>query len=368
VAAGIQRRTRRSSLEASLRELASLVEAGGGIVAARVSQILARPSPTYVGSGKLVELAQLVRERCLDLVVCDDELKPSQQRAIENALEIKVIDRTALILDIFATRAKTREGRLQVQLAQSEYLLPRLAGQWAHLERLGGGIGTRGPGEAQIETDRRLVRRQILTIKKQLEQVRLQRSQRRQNRTKNEVQSVSLVGYTNAGKSALFNWLVRGEVTVRDQLFSTLDTTTRGLYLPSGGETTINDTVGFVRKLPPVLVAAFRATLEELNHSDLLIHVVDANNCEAREQIEVVDSVLSQIGLSNMPRILVFNKLDLLDDDVDTGNLYSASRSTIREVKTSAKTGEGVEELRLAIGEAMRPTTDETGVLGDGAN
>ncbi len=245
-----------------------------------------------------------------DVVLFDDELSPSQQRNIEEALTVKVIDRTALILDIFARRARTREGALQVELAQHEYLLPRLAGQWSHLERLGGGIGTRGPGETQIETDRRLVRARITHLKAQLDQVRRHRSLYRRRRAKQGVPVVALVGYTNAGKSTLMNALSKSAVLAEDKLFATLDPVTRKVGLPGGGFFLLTDTVGFIQKLPTGLVAAFRATLEELTDADLLLHVVDITHPNAAEQAETVEQTLAGLDVATKPRLTVLNKVD----------------------------------------------------------
>jgi GTP-binding protein HflX len=256
------------ALEDSLAELSELARAAGANPVERVTQSMHKPSPTYVGKGKIEELAHTVKHTEVDTVIFDDELSPNQQKTLEDKLGVKVIDRTALILDVFAQRAWSREGRLQIELAQTEYLLPRLAGQWSHLERLGGGVGTRGPGETQIETDRRLVRRKLSRVKKEIAQVQSQRDQQRMQRTGGNAKIVSLVGYTNAGKSALFNKITSSGVIERNQLFSTLDTTTRKMWLPSGVSATISDTVGFVHKLPPILVAAFRATLEEALEAD----------------------------------------------------------------------------------------------------
>ncbi len=343
-------------LEESLDELGELAHAAGARVQGRFTQTLNRPSPTYLGKGRLESLKAKVAGNGIDTAIFDDELTPTQQRTLEKKLEVKVIDRTALILDVFARRARTREGQLQIELAQTEYLLPRLAGQWSHLERLGGGIGTRGPGETQIETDRRLVRGRLLKIKRDLDRVINQRASQRRKRALGAARRVSLVGYTNAGKSALFNRLVSGAVPSRNQLFSTLDTTTRKLFLPSGGSATLSDTVGFVHKLPTVLVASFRATLEELHEADLLLHVVDVSGRHAAEQAQVVDETLDSMGLSGKPRILALNKLDLVAGGPDAeGQLrrIQTGRSEIRIVLTSALEGWGIRQLREAIEEEV---------------
>ncbi|MDP3063032.1 MAG: GTPase HflX [Chloroflexota bacterium] len=300
------------SLKESLAELGQLARTAGATVVAEVEQRLDRPTPHYVGSGKLEEIRALHQENRASTVIFDDELTPSQQRNLEEALHTKVIDRTALILDIFSRHARTREGRLQVELAQHEYLLPRLTGQWSHLERLGGGIGTRGPGESQLETDRRLIRTRIQKLKEQLEEVRTHRALYQDRRREAGVSVVSLVGYTNAGKSTLFNAISGAGVRVEDGLFSTLDPVTRRIRLSDGRPVLITDTVGFVQKLPAKLVASFSATLEELRQADLLVHVIDLTHAKAAEQAQVVDETLARLGVERKPRLLAFNKLDLL--------------------------------------------------------
>lgn len=299
----------------SLDELAQLAHTAGAGVVGTMIQRLDKPSPTYLGKGKLAELAQRKGELNYNVVIFDTELSPTQQRNLENVLQVKVIDRTALILDIFARRARTREGQLQVELAQHQYLLPRLAGQWSHLERLGGGIGTRGPGESQIETDRRLIRNRIRRLKTELEEVRRRRELYRQRRRKAGIPIVSLVGYTNAGKSTLLNALSQASVPAEDKLFSTLDPVTRRLTLPDNQQFLLTDTVGFIRKLPTTLVAAFRATLEELAEADLLLHIVDVTHPQAVEQCQTVEDILSDLGLATKPRLTVLNKVDLLSND-----------------------------------------------------
>ena len=342
------------TLEDSLAELSELARAAGANPIARFSQSMNKPSPTYIGKGKIDELHHAIKHKKVDTAIFDDELSPNQQKTLEDKLEVKVIDRTALILDVFAQRARSREGTLQIELAQTEYLLPRLAGQWSHLERLGGGVGTRGPGETQIETDRRLVRRKLQRVKKELTKVRSQRDQQRQRRTDGEVRIVSLVGYTNAGKSALFNKITSSDVIERNQLFSTLDATTRRMYLPSGTAATISDTVGFVHKLPPILVAAFRTTLEEALEADLLIQVVDVSSPYAVEQERVVTDQLADMGISDTPRILVLNKQDLVVDDPDEPmDLEVLDQINVTEfnrvVTTSATKGWGMSDLRDSI-------------------
>jgi GTP-binding protein HflX len=273
------------------------------------------PAPThdyYIGRGKIEELLALKSTEPYTLAIFDDELTPNQQQNLEEALEVKVIDRAALILDIFAKRARTHEGRLQVELAQHQYLLPRLAGQWSHLERLGGGIGTRGPGESQLETDRRLIRRKIQRLQEQTEEIRRRRAQYRRQREKSGIPVVALVGYTNAGKSTLLNALCRADVLADERLFATLDPTTRRLTLPDGNTVLLTDTVGFIRKLPPTIINAFRATLEELTEASLLLHVVDLSSPDATEQCQTVEDILNDLGLADKPRLTILNKIDLL--------------------------------------------------------
>ena len=297
----------------SLDELALLTDTAGAKVVGQVVQRLQRPnSAYYVGRGKVQEIASQRVSLDYSVVILDDELSPSQQRNLEDALKVKVLDRTALILDIFAQHARTREGRLQVELAQHQYLLPRLRGQWSHLERLEGRIGTRGPGETQLETDRRLIRNKIQHLKADLERVRRQRSLYRRRRARQGIPVVSFVGYTNAGKSTLMRALSGADVLVEDKLFATLDPVTRRLRLPAGGTALLTDTVGFIHKLPAQLVAAFRATLEELAEADLLLHVVDITHPNTAEQSQTVEDTLTALGLTEKPRITVLNKVDLL--------------------------------------------------------
>ena len=305
------------SVEESLEELALLARTAGAEVVSTISQRLDKHSHRYLGTGKLEELKLLLSEGDCSLAIFDDELTPTQQRNLENALEIKVIDRTALILDIFSRHASTREGQLQVELAQHQYLLPRLVGQWSHLERLGGGIGTRGPGETQLETDRRLIRRRIQKLQQELELVRQRRVSYMSRRKQARLPVVSLVGYTNAGKSTLFNALSNADVTVRDKLFSTLDPVTRRVRLPGGTQALLTDTVGFINKLPPAVIAAFRATLQELQEADLLLHVLDITQPKAPEQAQVVEDTLVELALSATSRLMVVNKMDLVAPAVD---------------------------------------------------
>ena len=319
------------TLDDTLGELRHLTESAGAEVVGTVQQRADRLTPTYIGKGKLEELQELIEEKSASVVIFDDELTPTQQRNLESVIsprtftrngeqtEVKVIDRTALILDVFGRHASTYEGKLQVELAQHEYLLPRLAGQWSHLERLGGGIGTRGPGETQIETDRRLVRRRLQKIKSELDGVRRRRTLHMDRRKKSAIPMATLVGYTNAGKSTLFNALVNvgtgGDASLAaNQLFSTLDPVTRRIRLPSGAPLLLSDTVGFIQKLSPNVIAAFRATLDELDRADVLLHVIDVSHPKAPEQTEVVEQTLEELGLGDRPRLLVINKMDLLTD------------------------------------------------------
>ena len=322
------------TLEDTLGELRHLAESAGADVVGVVHQRADRLTPTYIGKGKLDELRDQIEEKSASVVIFDDELTPTQQRNLEAAIaprsftrsgeqnEVKIIDRTALILDVFGRHASTYEGKLQVELAQHEYLLPRLAGQWSHLERLGGGIGTRGPGETQIETDRRLVRRRLQKIRSELDGVRRRRTLHMDRRKKSAIPMATLVGYTNAGKSTLFNALARsgsepdGSASLAaDQLFSTLDPVTRRIRLPSGAPLLLSDTVGFIQKLSPNVIAAFRATLDELDRADVLLHVIDVSHPKAPEQTEVVEQTLEDLGLGDRPRLLVINKMDLLTDE-----------------------------------------------------
>ena len=302
-------------VKSSLDELEQLARSAGAEVVGRMVQKLKAPLRTqYLGTGKLEELVNLKSEKQFNTVIFDDELTPLQQLTLEQALRVKVIDRAALILDIFAKRAKTSEGQLQVELAQLEYLLPRISGQWGNPDRMGGGIGTRGPGESKLEVDRRGVEHHIQTIRKKLEEVRRHRALYRVRRRRTGIPVVSLVGYTNAGKSTLMNALTRADVLTRSQLFSTLDPTTRRLRLPDGETVLLTDTVGFIQKLPPAIIAAFRATLEELSEADILIHVVDLTSHNAVEQCGTVENILDDLGVLNKPRLTTLNKIDLMLD------------------------------------------------------
>jgi GTPase len=303
------------SINDSLEELSRLVKIAGGEPVGRLSQNLEAPSYAYyLGKGKINELLRFKEITHYDTVAFDDELSPRQQRSLEEILEVKVIDRTVLILDIFAKQARSREGKLQVELAQHKYLLPRLVGQWRHLERLGGGIGTRGPGETQLETDRRLIRKRISRLQSKIDEIREYRNLYRKRRKMSSIPIIAIVGYTNAGKSTLFNALSKADVTVEDKFFSTLDPVTRRLALSSGQIALITDTVGFIHKLPASITTAFRATLEELNEVDLILHVVDIAHKDAALQYRTVDKILDELDLMDKSKIIVFNKLDLLLD------------------------------------------------------
>ncbi len=300
----------------SLEELSRLVKTAGGETVGKLVQYLKTPSPTYyLGKGKIDELLHIRQQTQYDTVAFDDELSPRQQRNIEEILQVKIIDRTVLILDIFSKQARSREGKYQIELAQHQYLLPRLMGQWTHLERLGGGIGTRGPGESQLETDRRLIRKHINRLQHKIDQISQFRKLQRKQRKVSRIPIVAIVGYTNSGKSTLFNNLSKSNVTVEDKLFSTLDTVTRRLTLSNGQSLLLTDTVGFINKLPSSIVAAFRSTLEELNEADIFLHVVDITRKDAANQCRTVDETLNKLHLTHKPRIIVFNKLDLVIDN-----------------------------------------------------
>ena len=348
-------RGQRSPLKSkdSLKELADLARSAGAVVTGSTSQRLNRFSQTYLGIGKLEELKKLAKRKSFDTIICDDELTPAQQRNIEDFLsEVKIIDRTALILHVFANRARTREGRLQVELAQHEYLLPRLAGQWSHLERLGGGIGTRGPGESQLETDRRLSQRRIQKLRKDLQRVGRDRGLHRKRRRDQGYPIVSMVGYTNAGKSSLLNTLTGSDVEAENRLFSTLDPTTRKIRLNSGKEVLLTDTVGFIQKQPPTIVAAFRATLEEILDTDLILHVIDITHKNADIHASVVENALDTMNLSDKPQIMVLNKIDALEKDVTKTLQTSIDRlqgNQIDTILTSATSNIGIKSLKKSI-------------------
>jgi GTP-binding protein HflX len=343
------------STEESLDELARLTSTAGANVVGRLTQGLHTPTRNYyLGKGKLEELVSLKQSVDYNLAIFDDELTPLQQHNLEEALQVKVIDRVALILDIFAKHAHTHEGKLQVELAQHRYLLPRLAGQWSHLERLGGGIGTRGPGESQLETDRRLIRKKIRNLEKQIEQIKKHRMLYRQRRKRRGIPIVALVGYTNAGKSTLLNTLSRSDVTVQNKLFATLDPTTKRLILPDKTIILISDTVGFIRKLPPEVVTSFRATLEELVEASILLHVVDLSSTNAAEQCQVVEEIIDDLGVNNKPRITALNKIDLLfEKDREKENIIGSLPTNIKDcentIMISAEKGWGLNYLLKSI-------------------
>ena len=335
------------SLEQTIDELSRLAETAGAQVVARTTQRLSSPNPrTFVGSGKADEIAALATSSNADVVIFDDELTPSQQSNLERIVgkDVKVIDRTALILDIFALHARTKEGRLQVRLAQNYYLLPRLRGMWAHLasNRMGGGVGSRfGEGESQLEVDRRMVRKRITSIKRELALLEQNRQTQRKGRLDSGMMRVSLAGYTNAGKSSLLNRLTGADVLSYDQLFATLDSTTRKYVLPEGREVTITDTVGFIQKLPTTLVESFKSTLDEIRDADIILHVIDASSPDRDNQISAVEQVLEQIGAQSISRIDVLNKIDLLDE----GQRHMLSARYRQAVLVSASEGLGIDDL-----------------------
>jgi GTP-binding protein HflX len=358
------------SVEDSLDELASLARTAGAEVAGKMIQRLRHPDvATYLGKGKVQELSDLEKYLGFNLVIFDDELSPSQQRNLEKALNARVIDRTALILDIFAQHARTREGRLQVELAQLEYRLPRLAGSGTEMSRLGGGsrgaasgvggaIGVRGPGETKLEIDRRRIRGRISELREEIEAVRESRQIHRRQRAGQAIPVVAVVGYTNAGKSTLFNALTEASVVAENRLFATLDPTTRHILLPGNQEALLTDTVGFIQKLPTHLVAAFRATLEEVTDADILLEVVDVSHENAIEQSETVREILEELHADEKPRLTALNKIDLLDDvrELDT-TLYPNA------VPVSALKGIGLENLREKIAQVLAESMHTVQVL-----
>ncbi len=352
---GVEVKGRKHHDAESIEELAELATSAGAEVIGDGVQKLAAPcAATFIGKGKADEFAKYCREADVDTVIFDDELSPAQSRTLEKLFNCKILDRTALILDIFAQRAQTREGKLQIELAQLQHLLPRLTRFWGHLSRQKGGIGMRGgEGETQLETDRRRVQDRIARIERELEVVRRQRGTQRQARQRNHWALASIVGYTNAGKSTLLNKLTGAGVFTEDKLFATLDPTTRRLRLPTNQNVLLTDTVGFIRKLPHGLVEAFKATLEEVVQADLLLHVVDVSHSEADEQIRAVNAVLEEIGAQGKPTIMLFNKVDQLNGDRSAlGRLLDKYPGS---VAISATTGEGLPELLAELGSQLRP-------------
>ncbi len=342
----------------NIEELRQLATSDGLIIAAVIRGKCSRPNPaTYAGNGKVNEISLILKQTCASLVIFNHNLSPAQQRNLEQYLQCRVIDRTSLILDIFAQRAKSHEGKLQVELAQLEYLATRLVRGWTHLERQKGGIGLRGPGETQLETDRRLLGKRVKLLKEKLAKFQCQRNLQRRTRRRAHVMSVSIIGYTNTGKSTLFNNLTRASAYTANQFFATLDATTRKLFIQGHGPLVISDTVGFIRELPHTLVAAFRATLEETVQSDVLLHVVDAGNPNREQQIEAVNKVLVEIGADAIPQILVLNKIDLINISQGTSGYQRNEYGRISQVRLSAKTGEGFEYIRMALAETIEQRT-----------
>lgn len=344
----------KADFQASLEELAMLATSAGADPVVTVTGKRASPDPKFfVGSGKAEELRLLVAHHEVDLVIFNHPLSPAQQRNLEQAIQTRVVDRISLILDIFAQRAKSAEGKVQVELAQLQYLSTRLVRAWTHLERQKGGIGLRGPGETQLETDRRLLGERIKYLRGRQAKLAKQHGTQRRARERSQTFSVSLVGYTNAGKSTLFNAITKAQTYAADQLFATLDTTSRRVFLGDAGTIVLSDTVGFIRDLPHTLIAAFRATLQETAQSDLLIHVVDAANAARLDQIDEVNKVLREIGAADVPQLLVWNKIDAVPELDDVKLFERNEYGNISRVFVSAKSGRGLDALRMAITEAV---------------
>ncbi len=355
---GVELKSRdRAELRESLDELAELAQtAGAEVISDGIQKMESPNAATFIGKGKAEEFSNFCKRHDVDTVIFDDELSPAQSRNLEKILECKILDRTALILDIFAQRARTREGKMQIELAQLQHLLPRLTKFWGHLSRQAGGIGMRGgEGESQLEADRRKVQERIDKIERDLDAVRRQRATQRAGRQRSNWPLASIVGYTNTGKSTLLNALTGADVLAKDILFATLDPTTRRLKLPTNQNVLLTDTVGFIKKLPHGLVEAFKATLEEVVQADLLLHVVDISHPQAEEQIAAVNSVLAEIGANEKPTIMVFNKIDKLDG---SGALNRLQEKFPHTVGISAATGEGISTLLAELGIQLRPTRE----------
>jgi GTP-binding protein HflX len=352
VLVGLETQRAKWKIEETMRELAQLADTAGAEAVAEIVQKRTKPDTKYyVGKGKAEDVRLIVEETGADLVIFDDELSPSQKRNLEEVIGITVVDRTALILDIFAQRAKTKEGRLQVELAQLSYLLPRLTGLGIQMSRLAGGIGTRGPGETKLEVDRRTIRKRIGDLKQEIEEIKKHRLLHRQSRQAVPLPVATLVGYTNAGKSTILNGLTDANVFAEDKLFATLDPTTRQVELQDGSRFLLTDTVGFIQKLPHHLVAAFRATLEEVLEADLLLHVVDASHPQAKEQMAAVNEILTQLDAQEIPVVVVFNKMDLPEAHTALSVL---SREWPDYVTISAKNGHGLDTLLYKVDQVLR--------------
>lgn len=334
-------------------EFKELAVSAGADIVGYITCIKRAPSAQYfVGSGKALEIQSLVQAQGAEIVLFNQLLTPAQERNLERLFQCRVLERTGLILDIFAQRARTFEGKLQVELAQLQHLATRLVRGWTHLERQKGGIGLRGPGETQLETDRRLLRQRVKILSERLEKVRVQREQGRQSRQRALIPTASLVGYTNAGKSTLFNCLTKADIYTANQLFATLDPTIRRMALPNSSDVILTDTVGFIRDLPPDLIAAFRATLEEVTHASLLIHVVDAHDLNLASKIEQVEKVLHELKAEHIPQLMVYNKIDLLAED-NSPRLQRNEQGVIERVWVSSRTGQGLDLLEQAIAERL---------------